>query len=327
MKTDDEVAVRRYANTDGLPRPLRHSDSCSFVRVNDLQLRVEGDTSSLSSSTRPVQPLAAPPSPLNKDLAEAEIFFIDHNLSLILERLSKLGYAVVTDESDRFAPTRETQRLLSKYGDNEPPVAERSLHPWMVPKDNDVLLWTGGVDHEGFGHDWPVVKARGIVRKSPRELLDFLLDSSQIKKYNKMSQGREDVLILQEGVDCTADESPYGFAGAAKITRALAKPMLFPKTIEMLSLWYTKPLRKGAYMIVSRSVWEDDSGSHQRDQSRLRIEMLLGVQLLRPCPAGCELTTITHVHSPGMPEVLAKRSAPGNAANMIREIQALFPQS
>jgi hypothetical protein len=48
--------------------------------------------------------------------------------------------------------------------------------------------------------------------------------------------------------------------------------------------------------------------------------------LLRPCKGGeaCELTTITHVYSPGVPEMLAKRMAPGSAAGLIREIQEQF---
>jgi hypothetical protein len=92
----------------------------------------------------------------------------------------------------------------------------------------------------------------------------------------------------------------------------------------------------GAYMVVSRSVWEDDSGAtqqlpstnhhhHNRCHSdRIRSEMLLGVQLLRPCTEGCEITTITHVYSPVVPEVMAKNASPSNATQWIRDIQALF---
>jgi hypothetical protein len=94
----------------------------------------------------------------------------------------------------------------------------------------------------------------------------------------------------------------------------------------------------GTYMIVSRSVWEDDSNvlqssqqlpskNHQHNRfysDRIRSEMLLGVQLLRPCAEGCEVTTITHVYSPGVPEMMAKNAAPSNATQWIRDIQALF---
>jgi hypothetical protein len=170
-----------------------------------------------------------------------------------------------------------------------------------------------------------------------------------------MSQGRDDVYILQAGVETKAEESLYGFAGDARILRALNKPKLLPKTMEMLSLWYSQPLAQhpGAYMIVSRSVWENERGtthnstspssfsvtdSNQNNNSMLRCEMLLGVQLLRPVTVpssydnkpstmtpACELTTITHVFSTGVPELMAKRAAPSSAANLIRELQTLFP--
>jgi hypothetical protein len=166
------------------------------------------------------------------------------------------------------------------------------------------------------------------VKTPARDLLTFLLDSSQIKKYNKMSQGRFDLLVLQEGVETTAAESEYGFAGDAKIMRSLNKPRMLPKTIEMLSLWYTRVLEHtpDAYMIVNRSVWENDSATTQKSSNLLRCEMLLGVILLRPCKGGeaCEMTTITHVYSPGVPEVIAKRMAPGSAAGLIRDIQEQF---
>lgn len=82
-------------------------------------------------------------------------------------------------------------------------------------------------------------------------------------------------------------------------------------------------------MTVSRSVWEDDSGVHVEPPSgRLRSEMLLGVHWLRPVGTGAtEMTTITHVFSPGVPEAMAKRFAPISATNLLREIQAVFAPS
>lgn len=322
------VRVRARANTE--PRRLRHSSS-SFMRVSDLELKDSSKygskddldcSSSISSSLLSL-------SNHSPGAAHKEFFSIDQDVALILNRLFNLGYEAVTDESDRFTPTRDTQSLLSRYSrtDSEP-LEDWPIHPWFAPQDRDVLTWTGGVPHQGFGHDWPVVKARGIVKARPRNLLTFLLDSSQIKKYNKMSQGRSDLLVMQEGVETTAAESEYGFAGDAKIMRSLNKPRMLPKTIEMLSLWYTRVLADSpdAYMIVNRSVWENDSATPQKASNLLRSEMLLGVMLLRPCKGGeaCELTTITHVYSPGVPEMLAKRMAPGSAAGLIREIQEQF---
>jgi hypothetical protein len=324
--------ARARANTE--PRCLRHSSS-SFMRVSDLELKdssKEGSKDDLDSSlTISSSPMSSSnDSPRVAHMAGCEAFFsIDQDVALILGRLFKLGYEVVIDESDRFTPTRDTQSHLSTYGRAaSDPLEGWLIRPWFAPQGSEVLTWTGGVAHKGFGHDWPVVKARGIVKTRSRSLLTFLLDSSQIKKYNKMSQGRFDLLVLQEGVETTAAESEYGFAGDAKIMRSLNKPRMLPKTIEMLSLWYTRVLEDNpdAYMIVNRSVWENDSATPQKSSNLLRSEMLLGVMLLRPCKGGeaCELTTITHVYSPGVPEMLAKRMAPGSAAGLIREIQEQF---
>jgi len=341
--TTAETPMRSRANT----APTRTLSTCSsFMRTHDLEVGSPGSSISSSLHSLPTDSATTPPlenhhknntgknafSPLGVD---DDFFFLDQNVSLILDKLFQLGFAVATDESARFTPTRDTQRRLKETasGDGDIAAVEEGwpVHPWHAAKGTDVLTWTGGVDHEGFGHDWPVVKARGIVQTSPRELLRFLLDSTQVKRYNKMSQGREDLLILQEGVDTTADESKYGFAGDAKIVRALVKPKMLPKTIEMLSLWYSKPIESapGAYMIVSRSVWEEAQVTSPSNHNVLRSEMLLGVQLLRPCSNGkcCELTTVTHVFSPGVPELMAKRFAPGSATGMIREIQEVFRAS
>jgi hypothetical protein len=299
------------------PRAFCRSSS-SFMRVQDLEM-----STSQRSSVH-----SAPSSP-TIDNSSGEFFFIDHDVSLVLERLFQLDYKVVTDETNRFDPTRDTARLLQKnHSLSKEPLPGWPVHPWHVASD-DIYMWTGAVPHKGFGHDWPVVKARTVVRSSPRALLDFFLDSSQIKKYNKMCQGREEVLVLQKGFETTADESQYGIAGDVRILRILNKPKLLNKTIEVLSVWYSKPLENapGSYMTVNRSVFEDDSGRHKAsDEDRmLRSEMVLGVTLLRPTPNGhCEMTTITRVFSPGVPEIMAKRFAPGTSATMLRDIQKVF---
>ena len=190
-------------------------------------------------------------------------------------------------------------------------------------------MWSGGVEHNGFGSDWPVVKARGIVQTSPLELTEFMLDSSKIKQYNKISQGREDFLVIQKGVHTTAEESDLGFPGDAKIIKSLTKPRILPKAIEMLSLMYSRPLpdAPGSYLTVIRSVFEDDSGEHKITRSTIRFEMMLGVILIRPVDADhkvSEMTYIAHVYSPGVPEMLAKRAAPISSANMIKDVQAIF---
>jgi hypothetical protein len=322
------------------------SSSSSFMRVHDLEivnsrhdeaksendvLLIDAASDHESSSTS-----SSSVTSCNNHVTHDNFIFVDHNVTTILQNLSKLGYGVATDESKRFTPTRDTERLLTKYKTMHS-VDNNFFDNWPIPSwhaahGSDILVWTGGVDHNGFGSDWPVVKARGLVDTSPRKLLEYLMDSSKIKEYNKMSQGREDVMSIQVGIDTTVADSPYGFAGDCKIIKSLNKPRLLPKTIEMLSLTHSQPLETtnapGSYMTVIRSVFEDDSGEHKsKAANTIRSEMLLGVILIRPADQGhqtSELTTITHVYSPGVPEMLAKRAAPSSATNMMRDIQNMF---
>jgi hypothetical protein len=326
--------LRQRAATAPLPSL---STSSSFMRVHDLEMTASRDD--LESSNHES-------SSISSSSHAGEFFFIDHDMTIVLDNLARLGYEIATDEGERFTPTRDTERLLNKYRNNNKNTNNNNnnsnnnnnnsnnlknwpVEPWQVVMGTDVLVWVGGVDHNGFGSDWPVCKARALVQTSPRELLEYLHDSSKVKQHNKISQGRKDLLIIQDGVDTTAAESSLGFAGDAKIIKSLNKPRLLPKTIEILSLMYSKHVENapGSYMMVSRSVFEDDSGRNKSTNSTIRSEMLLGVILLRPVDETqqvTEMTTITHVYSPGIPELLAKRAAPNVAANMIGDIQAIF---
>jgi hypothetical protein len=158
------------------------------------------------------------------------------------------------------------------------------------------------------------------------------MDSSRVGEYNKMSQGRNDILYIQKGIDTTADESDYGIPGEAKIVKSLNKPPLIRRKIEMLSLIYARRLEHAdGYLVVSRSVWEDSSATPQSlAKDTIRSEILLGVNILRPVvgPAGtqyCEMTTITHTHTSGVvPDALLRKMGPGQAAKFLEEIQAVF---
>jgi hypothetical protein len=261
-----------------------------------------------------------------------EFVFVDHNLKSILQNLDQLGYDVATDESDRFVATSDTKKALKRYQKKPPqtPTSNTSwpIEPWYSVHGEDVLIWTGDVRHDGLGSDWPVCKARGLVNTSPRDLLEYLIDSSKVKEYNKMSQGREDLYRIQKGIDVSASESPYGIAGDCKIVKAINKPRLIPITIEMISLMHCKHLETipGSYMMVYRSVFEDKTASGDATPV-IRSEMLLGAVLVRPYnneQTVCEMTSITHMYSPGVPEMIARRAAPSSAMSLVKDIQNIF---
>ncbi len=320
--SSDQKPLRGRAST--APSVIRVD---SFIRVHDLDIP-DDDEQNLTSTT-------PSPSPSGKNTSSKQngFVFVDNNIACILHNLSKLGYQIAVDESTRFNPTKDTDRILSKYTTisfDDSQLEQWPILSWKAARGNDILVWTGDIGHTGFGSDWPVVKARCLVDASPRSLIEFMMDSSRIKEYNKMSQGREDLIKIQEGLDTTEQESLYGFAGDCKIVKALNKPRLLPKTIETLSLTYSQPLAiaPGSYMTVTRSIFEDDSGEHKSTSANtIRSEMLLGVSIFRPANANhsvTEVTNITHVFSPGVPEMLARRAAPTSAYNIMKDIQLLF---
>jgi len=302
--------VRRRA--ESAPTVLRRTSS-SFIRVHDLDL----DTSSLSET-----------SSLNEEAKD--VFFLDHDVNTVLNALARSGYDLATDESARFVPALSTESMLSQYTfTNVDP--SWPVQSWQAPQGKDILVWTGSVNHNGHGCDLPVIKARAIMPAAPRHVLELIMDSSRATEYNKMSQGRTDVLILQKGIDTLALESEYGVAGEAKIIRSLNKPPLIRRSIEMLSLIYARPLENAdGYLAVNRSVWEDSSATPKPSKDTVRSEIMLGVNIFRAVPGPnpdetyCELTTITHAHAPVVPDAIARKMGPTQAATFMKDLQQLF---
>lgn len=297
----------------------------SFMRSHDFKLDLIDSASqralSISSSISS-----------NSEITGSDFVLVDDNLSTIVKNLVEIGYTYVTDESEEFVATRDTERILESYVNN--PIVDDSvqdfwpLKPWLASRNDDVLVWLGNTK-AGHGSNVPVCKARGRINLPPRALVDFLLDSSRIREYNAMSQGREDLLMIQESLDTTAEESKFGIPGMCKIIRSKNKPKLLPKVVEMTSLMYAKPLKSlpGSYLVVNRSIHKDATGELKSTKDTMITEMLLGANLIRPVGEDgqmSEFSTITHAFAPGVPAMLARKAAPGSATNMIKEIQKLF---
>ena len=327
---------------------LQRTDSGSFMRIADLDLDHNNNNTgderrdSLSSLSQSAQSMLSP----------TEFLLMDHHLLSILPQLMEKGYELAIDEGDRYTATRDTAKLMMSNQQQHCSSSNTNwpITPWTSAFDQHVLVWSGRVSHSGFGHTWPVVKGRSIMNTSARGALECLWDSKIVAQYNPMCQGRDDVYVIQDNVHTTVHESRYGFAGCAKIVRSLNKHRLLPKAIEMKSLLYAKPLtfsdkndttsttaaadKKNddleSYILVSRSVWENDSATLDQAAAKavIRTEMLLGCTILRALNATtCEMTQMSHVHSPGVPEMLARRAAPGQCHSLMKALQAMFPPS
>ncbi|CAB9504779.1 expressed unknown protein [Seminavis robusta] len=319
---------------------LGRQECCAFMRVHDMdipkELQMNGrDVASLTLH-RAMHSQAGRRGPERN--ATASMFFVDMDLKLILDQLVQLGLAEATEDSSRYSPGRETANALKRRSIQVDP--NWPVRPWHAanPRNlREVLIWNGMVRRgaQGFGNEWPIVKARGIIPAPPRNVAEFLWDSKNVHKYNNMSQGRRDGIIFQEGIDTPANESIYGFPGSAKVFKSYNKIKMVPRTVELVSILHARALEPplaapGTYIIVNRSIWESDMGQQERrtnanDNNQLiRSEILLGVQLLRPLNGGkaCEITTIAHAVAPGVNKMVAKAAANVSAAKILRDIQA-----
>jgi hypothetical protein len=191
-----------------------------------------------------------------------------------------------------------------------------------------VLVWSAKCTRRGHGEEYPVIKARGLIFASAREVVDLLRDSSKVATYNKSSLGRKDKIVLTKNTD-----------SETKIMSSLTKPPIVLKPLECLSLFHSRQLTSednveldgAGYITVGRSVWENEQGRHDGSNSAAtRCEILLSVNLVRDInhsggKKACELTVITHVASPsGVPLFIGKRAALIAADGFIKDIRAVF---
>lgn len=257
------------------------------------------------------------------------------DVSGILDALFARGCDFALDDSSRWSPQSTTEKILSKRSkavDNgEQPGGPMGDWPNAANGD-EVLVWTSTLpDDSHHGSEYPVVKARGIIPTTASNLVELLLDSGKVKEYNKMSLGRIDEHYYAEGVNRQC--SVTGIQGEAKIVRSKSQPPLIRKPVELRLLLHARRLslesEGESYLTIGRSVWETEHGTvDEKDASATRCEMLLSVNLVRDVVGGdghcCEVTSITHGVSPGIPVSIGKRIAITAAAKYIRDIRAVF---
>jgi len=216
--------------------------------------------------------------------------------------------------------------LLSSEG-NDHHEAVRIPHAKGSKGESDVLVWSGTWSHNYYGHDLPAIRCEAIVNMSPSSLANLLVDSSRVKEYNKMSIGRDDILVLHE------DDK-----WVTKICVAKTKPPMIGKILVLKNLLHMEELPGGGdtvgYVIVSRAVAhaqeEDAEGAAAtvvEDPSKVvHSEMLMGLNVIRAVEGEkdrCVLINLNHLRSPMIPMMFAKKLGLSAAVNFINDIRAL----
>ena len=298
----------------------------SFIRVADLRLSDEN---------------------MNTCSRKQELIAIDGSgLSAVMNGLVTIGIEEATDESNRWTPISNTEKILSRRNANMKNVIktnEEIMGSWKnAASGKDVLVWSSKCNRPGHGSEHPIVRSRGIIPASAAQVIDLLRDSSKVTAYNKISIGREDQHILTREENSSVhsfDKCPIlGVSGEAKIMSSKSQPPLVRKPLEFKTLFYARRLDETddvevdgmAYITVGRSVWEGADGTTGgNDPTAIRCEMLLSVNLVREVISDngeqyCELTNISHGVSPGLPMFMVRQVGLLAAENFIKDIRAMF---
>lgn len=175
---------------------------------------------------------------------------------------------------------------------------------WAFPNvlsqmETEVLLWTGRIQNtsiKSYARDIPLFKARGIIpNRNPAQLMELLYDSAQCQRYNKYSNGRKDICILQ------SDSRKM-----CKIVENETKIPFSGKVIQMKMLMLVKPITEGGYIILSRSVHNGRSTNLKPGKQN---EIIWSVNILRCIsdPLKTDLTVMTQANSSLIPMFFAEK--------------------
>jgi len=260
-------------------------------------------------------------------------------VSAVVNALFEIGLESAMDDSERWVPERTTanilnqrsQQLLKNDGQDRGPMG-----PWPNAACGDeVLIWTAQCGHDGYGSEYPMVRARGLLPASAYDMIELLLDSNRVKEYNKMSLGRENEHFFAKGVHNPSKCPKTNIHGEAKIVRSRSQPPVVRKPVELRLFIHARRLDSGndnegtKYLTIGRSVWENEDGTVDTEVTEAtRCEMLLSVNLIRDVSyhgeKWCEITSLTHGVSPGIPIFIARKAALMAAEKYIKDIRAVF---
>jgi hypothetical protein len=225
-----------------------------------------------------------------------------------VNQLARSGLEMCTQDENpwiEWKAHKDTEKLLQDDKGNLLTIME----------EGEVLVYIGKAKQEGFGSHLPIVKTKSILPLSAQEMAELLMDSSRVTIYNKMSLGRKDVRIFN---DCT------------KIVRNLTKPPIAKSQMVSVTLMHSRALQeqdydllvqggREGYLVVSRAV----PRMLEAELAELpRNDILLGANLLQDLgPDQCLMTAVTHVYSPALPTMLARKLGVSSAINFVKDIR------
>ena len=281
------LASTKIKKTDQIP-----SSSPSTTRDDDDG--DDDDSNNRKAMTRPIIPLS-----VSLDDQTGDIFSDNETMDMFVSS----GLKMIAGDNDwiEWKMNDSTTKLLRDNNHNEMFVLERG----------EVLVYIGKAKQEGHGSKLPIIKTKSILPLASEEMATLLLDSSQVKIYNKLSVGRFDVRDFGDGrtkIVCNLTKPPIAKSNMVSCT------MMHSRTL--ISEGTSSPHR---CLVISRAT-PGMIGDDLTDQPR--NDILLGVNLLEDIgPNECLMTAVTHVYSPALPSILAKKLGVSSAVNFVKDIR------
>jgi len=242
-----------------------------------------------------------------------------------IDALAKSGFDSAMNRG-MWIPNRATEKLLTRSDVWKSAVWQMSGPVRVVPRgspdETEVCVWSGNFTHGLYGSDLPTVRAEGIINMAPIEIVKLLLDSYRVHEYNKMSLGRDDVLVLQDDFE---NDGPFG-KSVTKVVRSVSKPPLVRKSMEFVTLMHARKLEDGnGFLIVSRAVTQAEEAINS-DGTVMRSEILMGVNIIRNVVGDANrsvMINVNHVRSPMVPMMIAKKIGLTAAVGFFNDLRAL----
>ena len=198
------------SSSNGISATTIDKDTVTVTsNTHDIIVNVANDMSAADESVKPspqllqaaTQPLL--PKDVFKSFTGRELYYPES-----MDALTESGLQISLDnglnQHVNWVGEKKTDKFLKDHGqDNGSGSRVGSDASWYEALDSsqEVLVWAGKfMSRNGYGAELPVIKTTSIIHQSPRYLAELLMDSNQVKVYNKMSLGRTDEKVFQTGM-------------------------------------------------------------------------------------------------------------------------------
>ncbi len=182
---------------------------------------------------------------------------------------------------------------------------------WIPIADKDgIKVWKKWLPSDCCGSEFPCVKATGILRASPEDILALLFDSKRTKEYNAYSICRVDIEKLDE---------------STKVVWNRTKPPLSKRNHDFCSLMQMSWDEEGKKGTLLTTATSHPLAPKSKDSVRSKIQV--GLTVVKPYPNGdsancycSHVTTLSHIVIKCAPNWVVNKAAGQNALEFLKSV-------